>query len=136
MHLVDDIHALFNGNGGEHSLLPKLTHIVNAVVRRSVDLHNVKHTAVVDAEAGGAFAAGIAVNGSLTVERLGKYFRAGGLARSAGADEQVRVGQTPCDYLISQGLGDMLLADDLVKGLWPPFAVLCVVHGRSSFVGL
>ena len=32
MHLVDDIHALFDRNGGKYRLLAELADVVNAVI--------------------------------------------------------------------------------------------------------
>ena len=123
MHLVDDIHALFDRDRRKHGLLAQLADVIHAVIGRSVDLDNVHDAAVLDAEAGGALAAGIAVHGVLAVERLGKYLRAGGLARAARSDEQIRVRGAACRYLIFKRFRYVLLPDDLVKGLRPPLSI-------------
>ena len=51
MHLIDDIHTLFDRNGGEHGLLTQLTDIVNTVIGRCVYLDNIENAAVLNAEA-------------------------------------------------------------------------------------
>ena len=73
--------------------------------------------AVVDAAAGGALIAGIAVDRVLAVDRLGQDLGAGGLAGAARADEQVGMGQPSGLDLLFQRLGNMLLTDDVVKRL-------------------
>ena len=132
VHLIDDIHTLLDRNGGEHGLLTQLTNIVNAVVGRSVDLYNIKNTAVLNSDAGGAFAAGIAVFGMLAVECLGKDLCTCGLACAPRADEQVRMGQPAGDYLVFERFGNVLLPDDLVKGLGPPFPIQSLIHGVAN----
>ena len=79
VHLIDDIHALFDGNRGKHRFLAELTDIVNTVIGSRVNLNNVENTAVVNAQTCGALAAGVSVFGVLAVQRLGENFRAGGL---------------------------------------------------------
>ena len=123
MHLVDDIHTLFDRNRRKHGLLAQLADVINAVVRCGVDLDDVHDASVLDAEAGRALAAGIAVHGVLAVERLGKYLRAGCLARATRSDEQIRVRGAACRYLIFKRFRYVLLPDDLIKGLRPPLTI-------------
>ena len=128
VHLVDDVHALFHGCRGEHGLVPQCADIVNAVVGRRVQLHHVEYRPVRDAAAGGADAAGASVHRMLAVHRAGEDARAGGLAGAARTDEDVSVGEPSGHYLIFQRLGYVLLSDDLIKGLRPPFAVQRLIH--------
>ena len=132
VHLVDDVHALFYRRGREHCLLPQGADVVDAVVGRGVQLHNVEHGAVRDAAARRAHPAGVAVDLVLAVDRLGEDARAGGFARAARADEDICVRQAPGLHLVFQRLGNMLLSDDLVKGLRPPFAVQRLIHDAPS----
>ena len=128
VHLVDDIHALAHIGGGEHRLVAQGAHVVHAVVGRGVELDHVEDRPVVDAAAGGALIARIAVNRVLAVDRLGQDLGAGGLAGAARADEQVGMGQPSGLDLLFQRLGNMLLADDVVKRLRPVFAVESLIH--------
>ena len=123
MYLVDDIHALFDRNRRKYGLLAQLADIVHAVIGRSIDLDDIHDASVLDAEAGRALAAGIAVHGVLAVERLGKYLRAGRFARAARSDEQIRVRGATCRYLIFKRFRYVLLPDDLIKGLRPPLTI-------------
>ena len=128
VHLVDDIHTLFYRDRGEHGFLAQLTDIVNTVVRCCVYLDNIENAAVLNAEAGRTFAAGVAVFGMLAVKRLGKDFCAGGLARAPRADKQVRMGQPVGNYLVFERFGNVFLPDDLVKGLGSPFPIQSLIH--------
>ena len=128
MHFVDDVDPLFHLGGRKHRLFPQGADVVHAVIGGRVQLHHVHHTALQDAPAGSAAAAGVSVLRMLAVYSPGQDPRAGGLAGAAGADEEIGVGKTSVSHLALQRLGDMLLADDLVKGLWPPFAVQSLIH--------
>ena len=128
MHLVDDIHALAHVGGGEHRLVAQGAHVVHAVVGRGVELDHVEDRPVVDAAAGGALIARIAVDRMLAVDRLGQDFGAGSLAGAARADEQVGMGQPSRLDLLFQRLGNMLLTDNVVKRLRPVFAVESLIH--------
>ena len=132
VHLVDDIHTLFDRNGGEHGFLTQLTDIVYTVVRCRINFDHIENTAVLNAEAGGAFAAGVAVFGMLAVERLGKNFCAGGLTSASRAYKQVRMGQPAGDYLVFERFGNVFLPDDLVKGLGSPFPIQSLIHGVAN----
>ena len=128
VHLVDDIDALVYVGGGEHRLVAQRAHVFYAVVGRRVDLDHVKDRPIVDAAAGGALIARIAVDRVLAVDCLGQNLGAGGLAGAARADEQVGVGQPSGLDLLFQRLGNMLLTDDVVKRLRPVFAVESLIH--------
>jgi len=121
--LVDDIDAFFDLRGRVDRVVAQGADVVDAVVGGAVQLHPVHDGGVLDAQTGGTLAAGVAVDGIFTVDGLGQNFGAGGLARSAGANKEVSVGQPAGLHLIFQGLRDMLLTHDLVEGLGTPLAV-------------
>ena len=121
--LVDDVDALFDAGGGEDGLVAQGADVVHAVVGGGVYLHDVHDGAVVDAAAGGALTAGVAVHGVLAVHGLGEYLGAAGLARAARAYEEVGVRKPAGGDLGLQRLGDLLLTADLVKGAGAVFAV-------------
>lgn len=72
VHLIDDIHALAHAGGGKHRLVAQGAHVVDAVVGCGVKLDHVEDRPVVDAAAGGALVARIAVDRMLAVDRLAR----------------------------------------------------------------
>ena len=133
VHLVHDVHALFDRRGREDGFFPQGAHVVHAVIRGRVQLHHVHDRPLADAAAGGAGAAGVPVHGVLAVDGLGEDARAGGLAGAAGADEDIGMGKAVVFHLIFQRLGDMLLPNDLIEGLRPPFSVQGLIHRQLPF---
>ena len=129
MDLVDDVDPLFDPGGGVDGLVPQGPDLVHAVVGGGVQLQHVQKAAVLDAEAGGTGAAGVAVHGTLAVHGLGQDLGAGGLAGAPGAGEEVGVGGPALGHLLSQGLGDVVLTGDVREGLGPPLAVEGLIHG-------
>ena len=130
MDLVDDVDAFPDGRGGKHRLVPERADVVDAVVGGRVQLHHVQHRAVHYPAAGGTLAAGVAVHGMFTVHRPREDTRAGGLTGASGADENIGVREPPGPDLVFQGLGYMLLTDDLIEGLRAPFAIQSLIHLR------
>ena len=133
MHLVDDVHALFHRRGRENRLLAQRAHIVHAVVRGGVQLDHIEDRAVRNAAAGGALSAGVAVDRVFAVDRPRQDARAGRLARSARTDKDIGMRQAGGADLVFQRFGDMLLADDVVKGLRTPLPIQGLIHALSSF---
>ena len=123
MDLVDDINPLFDLGGRIDRVVPQGAHIVHTVIGGGVDLQHIHAGAGVDAFAGGAAITGVSVHGMLTVDRLGKNFCTGGLARASGTGEQIGVAQAVVDKLVFQRLGHSKLTDHIVKGLGPVFSV-------------
>ena len=123
VHLVHNIHPLFHRGGGVYRLVQDGPDVVHPVVGGGVQLQHVQDGAVLNAQAGGAGVAGVAVPGAFAVHRPGQQLGAGGLARPPGAGEQVGVGQPPGRHLALEGLGDVALAHHLVKGAGAPLAV-------------
>ena len=128
VHLVHNVHPLFHRRRGVHRLVQDGADIVHAVVGGGVQLQHIQDGAVLNAQAGGAGIAGVAVLGALTVHRPGQQLGAGGFARPPGAGEQVGVGQPPGLHLALEGLGDVALAHHLVEGAGAPLAVQGLVH--------
>lgn len=61
MHLIDDVHALFEHRRGIDDLFPQVTDVFHAVVARRVDFQHVGRAARVDGAAAFAAVAGVAV---------------------------------------------------------------------------
>ena len=132
MHLVDDEHAIAELKRRKLRLLDQRTHVVDAVVRRRVDLDDVR-AARHGKPARLALHARFAVFGRETVDRTGEDLRRSRLARSARAAEQIRVGKLALPHLILQDRGDMVLSDDLPEGLRTIFAIQCAPCQSDPF---
>ena len=129
MDLVHDIDPLFYVGRGVDGLVPQCTDLIHAVVGGGVQLQNVQKAAAFQPQTAGTLTAGVAVYRVLTVDGLGQNFGAGGLAGTSCAGEQIGVGGTALCHLLFQGLGDVLLTDDVGKHLGPPLAVQRLIHG-------
>ncbi len=129
--LVDDVHPLFHRGGGVDRFIQDGADVVHAVVGGGVQLQHVQNGTVENAQAGGALVAGVAVLGMFAVDGPGQQLGAGGLARSPGAGKQISVGQTAGGHLPLQGLGDVVLAYDLVEGFGAPLTIQSLVHSQS-----
>ena len=123
MDLVDDVDTFFYRGRGVDCLVQNGPDVVHPVVGGGVQLQHVQHGAILDAHAGLAFPAGVAVLRVKAVHRPGQQLGAGGLARAAGAGEQIGVRHAARGHLPLEGLGDMLLPHHIVKGAGSPLAV-------------
>ena len=83
MHLVDDIHPVLAADRSKVCLVTDVSDVVNAVVRRSVNLNDIHYGSAVYTLAGFAFAARVSVYGVLTVDGLCKNLCTGRLTCSA-----------------------------------------------------
>ena len=131
VYFVDDIYLIIAGAGGVGGFVPQVADIVHTVVGGGVHLHHVQNAAVVDAAADLAFAAGVALLGAETVDRLGKDFGAGGFAGAPDAGEQIGVAHPPGGDLMLQRGHHGPLAHHILKPLGPPLAIERTVH-RSN----
>ena len=82
MHLVDDIHSVLASRGGIVRIVPKLTNIINTVIRCGVNLDNIINRTVIKTFTYLAFVARFAVDIMLAVYRLRQNFCTGGFTRS------------------------------------------------------
>ena len=128
MDLVDDVHPLGHCRRGVGRLVPEGADLVHAVVGGGVQLQHVQDGPALDAQAGRAGVAGVAVHGVLAVDGPGQDLGAGGLAGAPGAGEEIGVAQTAGGHLPLERLGNMGLAHHIVKGAGPPFAVQGLVQ--------
>ncbi len=132
--LVHDVNPLFHVGGGVDRFVPEGPDLVHAVVGGGVQLQNVQEAAAVDAHAGGTLAAGVSVHGGLAVHGLGENLGAGGFPGAPGAGEEVGVGGPALGHLAAEGLGNVLLADDVGKGLGPPLSIEGLIHGPGPLL--
>ena len=92
MHLVDDVNAVFQIGRCINDTIAKITNIINAVITCRVHFHDICCRSRLDCKTGGAFSAGVAVFGMLTVCRFCNDLRAGSLTRAARTAEKISVG--------------------------------------------
>ena len=109
-----------------------LADVVDAGVRRGVDLEHVEVAALGDLDAGVADAAGVRRRPLLAVEGAGQDAGGRGLADAAGAGEHEGLGDAAGRDGVAKGLGDALLPDHLVEALRPPLARENLVRHVSS----
>ena len=106
------------------TLWHEVAHVVDAVVRRGVELDEVEERARRDRHAVLALAARLAVGAEIeAVQRLGEDAGGGGLAGAARAGEQVRVADAVLADRVAQRGGDVVLADELAEPLRAVLAV-------------
>ena len=129
--LVHDINPLADVGGGVNRFVPEGPDLIHAVVGGGVQLQHVQEAAAVDSHAGGALPAGVPLPGRFAVDGLGQNLGAGGFPGAPGACEEVGMGGPSLGHLTAEGFGDMLLTDDVGKGLGPPFSIEGLIHGRS-----
>ena len=131
MDFVHDINFFLQLGRGIDSLIAEVTDAVDAGIGGGVQLKNVGRTAVVDAAAGFALVARVAVDRLETVGRLGQNACAGRFARAARTAEQIRMGEPAERSLIFQRARDVFLADHIVKPHRPPFVVKRKTHEQT-----
>ena len=132
VHLVHDIDLFAQLRGRVDRLVAQVADAVDAGIGRRVELEHIRGAAVVDAEAGGAGVAGVAVHGRKAVGGLGEDARAGRFARAARPAEQIGVRKPVLRRLIFQGAGDVLLSDHVVEAHRTPFVVQRKTHSADN----
>lgn len=123
MHLVDDVHTLFEHRRGIDDLFAQVADVFHTVVAGCVDFQNVGRRARIDGAAIFAAVAGVAVLQVQTVGCLGQNFRRGRLACPTRAAEEVGVRNAAAFGLIPQHGGNVVLPAHIAEGLRTPFSV-------------
>ena len=123
MHLIDDIHPLFYLGRRVNRIVPQVTNVIHAVIGGSIDFQHIHAGSVINGAARRTSITGIPPIGMLTVDRLGKNLRAGGLAGAPGAGKQIGMAHFTGHQLCFQCLGYRHLAGHIIKGLRAVFAV-------------
>ena len=117
MHLVDDVDLVLALRRGIGHFVYDFPYIVHAVVGGGVDLDYVHAGPCGDGTADAAFPAGALCRGVLAVHCPGQNLGHGGLARAAGAGEQIGMPDASCRQLVLQRGHDMVLAFYVRKGV-------------------
>ncbi len=131
VHLVDDVDLVLRQRRRVLDLLAQIANLVHAVVAGRVDLHHVHAVFGLKGAADLAFAAGVAVLGIQAVDGLGEHLGGAGLAGSAGAAEQIGVGDAAGGHLAAKRLGDGVLTADFGKRSRTPRPVKHLIAQES-----
>ena len=123
VHLVNDVHTFFYLGRRINRIIAQIADIINAVIRCSVDFQHIHAGTIVNASAGTAAVARIAVLRMQTVDSLCKNFGAGCLTRAAGACKQICMAHFIRHELRFDRLGHRQLADHVIKGLRTVFSI-------------
>ncbi len=122
MHFVDQVNLVAPDRRRVARVVENLPHVVDAGVRRRVELEQIDEAAGIDVDACRAHAAWRCRDAVDAVEALGEDARDRRLADTARAGEKVRVMQAAALDRIGQRLYDVLLAGKLAKTLRTPLA--------------
>ena len=132
--LIDDVDLGAPLDGSEGDPVAQLTDVVDAAVGGGVHLDHVERRRRGDGKAAEALAAGRRCGRRvlLAVERLGEDLRHARLTDAAWPSEDVGVrDRTGVDGVL-EGARHVVLADDIVEGLWPVLAIERELHGVTS----
>ena len=99
MYFINNINLIFSFCRTVRHLFPNLTDIINAVIRRRVNLNHI-HSTCRDRLTHLALTARTAVNRMLTVYRFRKYFRNRCFSRTSCTAEKICMSDTVCLNLI------------------------------------
>jgi hypothetical protein len=119
VHFVDDVDLHPRPAGPNGDVLAKLTDFVDAAIAGTVNFQHVDIIPRGNRLADFALVARCGSGTVFAVERLGKNPRRGGLANPTGTRKQIGVPNAVARNSPLQGLGHMLLANELVKPLRP-----------------
>jgi hypothetical protein len=122
MDFVDDVYPELAGGGHELDVFSEFSNIIDAAVGRPIDLLNINRRTLGYFHTNMTLVAGDAGFTFQTGDGLGQDPGHRGLAHATGPAKQVRVRQSVALDGIHQGLGNVILADNVLKDLWAPFS--------------
>jgi hypothetical protein len=121
--LIDDIDFVVASLGWITDLLNEGANIVHRIVGGGIQFMDGKGSALVKGLAGGAFSASLLMAVSEgAIDGFGQNASTGCLADASGPTKQVGLGQLALGNGITQGGGDMVLTDQLLKSWGAVFA--------------
>ena len=122
VHLVDDVDLELPARRRKPHILPQLTHLLHAVVARTVDLDHIQRTPLRDFPANIILRIEIRPRPVRRIQRHRKDSRRRSLPRPARPHKNVRMRDTILLDGIAQRLRDVLLTEDIIKLLRAIFA--------------
>src|SRR5690606_37332758 len=121
MDFVDDIDLVLTLTRRKGDLVTQVAHIIDAGIRRGVDLDQVEKTALINAYTGRALVAGASFRVLVgAVVRLGQQSGGRRLAGAARPAEKIGVTDAPALQGITQRARDMFLPDHFIEQRWSP----------------
>jgi len=121
VNLVDNVNLVSGGCRCVPGLFPEVPDLVDPPVAGSVYFPDIHMVARCDASAGIAFLAGVRTGTFLAVQRFGEYSGGGCLTHAPGTRHQVGVADPVVIYGVLECNGDVVLGQDFIEGLGPPF---------------
>ena len=129
VHFVDDVDLVLRAHRADVHIRPQRADLIDAAVRRPVDLDHIDIAPLGNPATDLAGVAGVAPLGRGTVERLRQDAGGRGLANSPGPGEEVGVGDASSGDGIAQRLGNGFLSHHFAKRLRSkPPGHHCVFH--------
>ena len=122
VHFIDDVHLEARAHRVVGDLVTQLAHVLDARVRRGVDLDHVDVRTGVDVLAVHTLAARVGSGAALADQRLREDARGRRLARPARPAEEVSVADAFALDRAAQGAGQDILTGDLLEGARPILA--------------
>ena len=123
MDFVDDINLVSAELGRILYRIPKVAHLIHAVVAGSVDFDDIQAFVILHPDTVRTFAARISVIRMFTVDGPCKDFSRGSFAGSPRTAEKICVGDPVVHDLVPQGLNHSFLADHMGEIPGPPLSV-------------
>ena len=122
MNLVDEVDFVRPAGGRVGRALAEVADVFHAVVARSIDLDDIQTTALGDLKAGIAFSTRLGGGALLTIQRLRKDAGGRGFPDAARANEKIGLREAFGIHRILKGAGDVVLPNNLGKGLRTVFS--------------
>ncbi len=135
MNLVDVVDLEAAVGGGVVSRFAQFANFVDSTVGGAIDLEDVEGASLRDLDADVLVGIEVDPGTVRAVKGLGEDAGGGGLARAAGADEEVGMGEALAGDGIAQGGHHMILAEDVLEGPGAVFAGEDLVAHAGSKVG-
>ena len=121
MYLVNDVHLETPAGGCVMHRFQQLAHVLHPGAGSSIDFHHVDEAAFVNFDATGTLATWPGRDPGLTVQAFCQDSGNGCFADPACAGEKESMVNTVLIQPVNQGLRNVLLSNQLIKGFWAPF---------------
>ena len=137
MYFIDEINLVSSHRRSVASVVQNLAHVVDAGIRRRVELEQIDEAAGIDVDTRRTDSARRRRDALHAIEALRKDARDRRLANAPRPCEQIRVMQPSALERVGQRLHDVLLARELCEGLRPPFpGERLITHDATLFICL